>query len=44
MDEQQLQILIQELHNIKREIIEKLEEIRLQGVDIENELRHTGRN
>jgi len=36
MDQHQFDILIQELHICKKEIVDKLEEIRCGNVDIEN--------
>lgn len=43
MDNQQFNILIQELHQIKKEIIDKLEEIRCGIVDVEDEIIETRR-
>lgn len=42
MTDQQFSILIQELHGIKKEIIDKCDEIRCGGIDIEEEIKKRG--
>lgn len=39
MTQEQFDILIQKLDEIRKEVVEKLEQIRWQGIDIENALK-----